>query len=48
LDYTLINCIIDNIEKLIKDENANFAIQKIIKLNKKYTIIKYIIIYKIK
>ena len=30
----MINCIIDNIEKLINDENANFAIQKIIKLNK--------------
>ena len=30
----MINCIIDNIDKLINDENANFAIQKIIKLNK--------------
>ena len=39
----MINCIIDNIEKLINDENANFAIQKIVCI-----IIKYIIIYKIK
>jgi hypothetical protein len=30
----MINAIIDNIEKLINDENGNFSIQKIIKLNK--------------
>ena len=30
----LVNAIIDNIDKLINDENGNFSIQKIIKLNK--------------